>query len=401
MHVKFILTLSEYYRTFIDSDCDSCHNRYSLGGVKMLNKNLKRLREEYEISAKRLAEFMQVNEQDIHDWEEGVKEPSLQQIHELADLFDISYNELLAEPVKKSSDESYAKPKNKKKTKTKKKHKTKHRTKKTKEKTVEKKRNWPWIVFMLIILCVGSVCGYLYWKYGDEYSLVHNHNYTIDEMTGTFTNENTYEHTASSLTLQSGGSYTLSYNTCSVDTSLTGTWSIEKTTVTLHAQNGEEYTLHINSDNQLKYTSSNLGCSIQKNDVFIRGNKTDLQENKEDRDVNSTEDAMDATSYITTGKWSNSNIVLSITQLNNQSAVFTLEAMDENDTQHLAKLNSIQASRNGNTLTFTFQDDGYGNAGEGTIVFDASQAIFHITKTSVNEHAEWAIPESGTLSPTS
>lgn len=366
----------------------------------MLGKHLKQLRTEYDITAARLARFMKVEEQDILNWEEGITEPSLKQIHELADLFDITFHELLDEEERdtdmnqRQKKKDTQKKKDKSRNKTKKKNRTKHKTKNVKQKTVEKKRNWPLIVILILLAACIGIGGFLFWKYGDEFDLIRKNDYKQEELVGTFTDESAYENSRAVLTLQSNGTYTMQFHNCSVETTGSGSWRVEKNMITLQDASGRSYTLKVSSTNKLKFTSSAMGCSPAENDVFTRGtissDNTTSDEEKESEEET-------AQSYIQVGQWSGNNSTLHISSVDGTQAIFTLQSYDPQDSSHVAELKDIHGDIQNNTLNFTFDDDGYGNAGKGSIVFDASQAVFHIEITTAADDAPWSILESGTL----
>ncbi|MEG0736903.1 MAG: helix-turn-helix domain-containing protein, partial [Longicatena sp.] len=242
-----------------------------------MNKiNLRTLREEYDISALRIAKFMKVSEQEILNWENGVKEPSAQQLRELASLFDISLDELsngYEDDKKSSSTKEKSTPSKKGKIKRKTKKKTKYKTKNVDHKTVEKKRNWPLLVILLLLIGLIGAGGYLYWKYGDEYSFVKKNSYTMNEIAGTFTSEKIYEDSSSSILLKSDGTYQMKYNDCSADSTKEGTWTMDENSMTLTSHSADVITFKILSANSLKVQGT-IGCSIQKGDVFTRGSIT-------------------------------------------------------------------------------------------------------------------------------
>lgn len=356
----------------------------------MLNQKLKELRIEYEITASRLAQFMKVSEQDILDWENGVKEPTRSQVQELADLFDISLHELLQEKAEKSNPtSSKAKEKGSTKTKKKKKTKTKHKTKKVKDKTVEKKQNWPLIIILILLLALGAVCGFLFWKYGDDYAIIKKKEYKVSDVVGSFYDENTYESNASVLTLDRNGSYSITYHDCSVETSGYGSWTIDKDVITLIDAQGKEITLKVQSNDKLKLTDSDIGCSVKKNDIFKRGTANEETENKEEEPT---------TTYVQTGQWSGSHTTLVVDKVTDTYVVFTMQSYDPANASNIAELKNIKGSLQSNTVSFTFDDDGFGNAGKGTIVFDETTAVFQIALTQVNDEAPWSIITSGTMS---
>lgn len=367
-----------------------------------MNKiNLRTLREEYDISALRIAKFMKVSEQDILDWENGVKEPSIQQLRELASLFDISFEELSIEYEEDdmpSSIKEKSSPVKKGKTKRKTKKKTKYKTKNIDHETVEKKRNWPLLVILMLLVGLLGAGGYVYWQYGDEYSFVKKNSYTMNEMAGTFTSEKVYKDSSSSILLKSDGTYQMQYNDCSANTTKEGTWTIDDTIMTMTSHSADAITFKILSTNSLKVQGT-IGCSIQKNDVFTRGtiisdDKEEPTDQKEDSDDSDTTDQ--APSYIVVGQWSGNNSTLHIQSIDNK-VIFTLQSYDPSNSENVASLDRMEGIISANTMTFNFEDDGYGNSGTGSIVFDSTQAIFNITFTTKNADASWSILQSGTL----
>lgn len=58
-------------------------------------QNLKKLRKENNISQKALAEKLKTSVKTVSHWETGYSEPSLLQLRVLADLFNITADELL------------------------------------------------------------------------------------------------------------------------------------------------------------------------------------------------------------------------------------------------------------------------------------------------------------------
>ena len=113
----------------------------------MSGKNIKKLRMEYEISVQRLAAYMRIEQEELLDWEAGIRVPDEEQLERLAQLFQVDSSELIdakersvmkKQRESKSSDQKNKKQKAKKgKTRKKTKRKTKHRTDhKTKKQTV-------------------------------------------------------------------------------------------------------------------------------------------------------------------------------------------------------------------------------------------------------------------------
>lgn len=368
----------------------------------MLYKNLKKLRQEYDISAARIAKFLQVSEQDIIDWEAGVRKPTLHQIHQLADLFDISYNELMDDELKMSSNSSSSQNVTKSKRgkrKSKKKTKHKQKNKKVNKKKVEKHQNWPLLVILVILLCALGVGGFIYWKYGDEYSLIKKKAYTVDEMVGTFQIESGNYDILPTLTLLSDETFTLT-TTCTVDGVVRGNWNVENTTLTLTSDREIIYTLKINSTNKLNFTSDTTDCTPVKNDIFTRGTSGETstsQEPKEDTNSDSSYEEETNESDIVIGTYLATNTTLQISYVDTSKAIFTLQSIDASDSSLIAELTSITGAVNGNTLSFVFDDDGFGNAGEGKMVFDGANVVFNITFTSKNEEAKSSIITSGSL----
>lgn len=73
----------------------------------MLGKHIKTLRMEYEISTQRLAEYMRIEEEELRDWEAGIRVPDEKQLQRLSKLFQVDVSELCGmqkQTVEKSSD---------------------------------------------------------------------------------------------------------------------------------------------------------------------------------------------------------------------------------------------------------------------------------------------------------
>ena len=104
----------------------------------MSGKNIKKLRMEYEISVQRLAAYMRIEQEELLDWEAGIRVPDEEQLERLAQLFQVDSSELIdakersvmkKQRESKPSDQKNKKQKAKKgKTRKKTKRKTKHRT---------------------------------------------------------------------------------------------------------------------------------------------------------------------------------------------------------------------------------------------------------------------------------
>lgn len=368
----------------------------------MLHDKIRNLREEYDISQERLGKYMKVSAQQIQDWEDGGVEPSVQQLKKLANLFQVSMEELIDDKeetkkirknTKKDTNKQNKKPKSKTKKKTKKKtkHKTNTKYKTDKQKIVKKRRSWPIILFILILLAgVAAGGGYVYWKYGDEYFIGKKNDYKVSELAGTFTAEDAHDGTPSSLVLKSDKSFTLNANLCGTMDSYQGTWSIKEKEIILTASNGTTYKFKINSSNQLKYASDTISCGPYKNDIFIRGttsNQNPTSDNPKD----------DVESNIKEGNWSGSNSTLAVSSKSDKTITFTLTSLDPNNASNVASISNIQGTIDGDTVSFSFDDDGYGNAGTGTLSFAKDSVSFTIQKTTTNPDAEWSINESGTL----
>ena len=60
----------------------------------MLGKHIKTLRMEYEISTQRLAEYMRIEEEELRDWEAGIRVPDEKQLQRLSKLFQVDVSEL-------------------------------------------------------------------------------------------------------------------------------------------------------------------------------------------------------------------------------------------------------------------------------------------------------------------
>lgn len=361
----------------------------------MLNKNLKKLRQQYDISAKRIAKYLQVSEQDVLDWEQGVSVPSSNQIHELCDLFDISYDDLIGEEDKIERRSATSKKPKQRKTKTKtKKKKQKGKTKNNKK--IEKRRTWPLVLLFVIVIGFGSVAGFLYWKYGDEYSITKKQEYSVDALAGVFHDESRKGNQIPVLSLLSDASFTLATSTCEVEESYQGTWDVKENIVTLTTYDGITFTLRIKSSNALTFQLSSEACGPKKGDTYIRGDVVNAPIKEEENEVEE-EEVETPTSFIQVGDYSGDNSTLRVSSVASSSIVFTLQSFDPNNEDHVASLSDITGVIDGNNVTFEFFDDGYGSKGYGTISFSDSKAVFDITLTSVVELSEWTIYEQGTL----
>lgn len=60
----------------------------------MLGRNIKKLRTEYEISQRRLADYMHIKEEQLQEWEQEKSFPNDEQLDRLATLFQVSVSEL-------------------------------------------------------------------------------------------------------------------------------------------------------------------------------------------------------------------------------------------------------------------------------------------------------------------
>ena len=61
----------------------------------MSGKNIKKLRMEYEISVQRLAAYMRIEQEELLDWEAGIRVPDEEQLERLAQLFQVDSSELI------------------------------------------------------------------------------------------------------------------------------------------------------------------------------------------------------------------------------------------------------------------------------------------------------------------
>lgn len=370
-----------------------------LGGLdQMIGKKLKKLREAYGITQQRLATYMNVSVREVEEWEQNRKEPRLQQIQTLAELFEVSVDEFLQEedssPSKKQPRTSQETDKGKRGSKGKTKKKTKNKTKykmKNGKKVVKKRMNWPIVLLIIVLLlALGGGGYYVYWKYGDEYFIGKKNDYKIDEMVGTFTAEESHDTTTPVLLLQSDETFQLQASDCNAESTIQGTWSMDGRTMTLEDYSGNRYTFQISSSNKLKYTSASFGCAPLKNDVFTRGTLPDQGDADE-------EPKEEETSTLTTGQWSGSHSTLVVSSVDDDKMTFTLTSIDSEDASHTATISNVTGSIRKNTVSFAYSDDGYGNAGNGTIIFDETTAVFSITKTTSNPDAAWGLLETGTL----
>lgn len=369
----------------------------------MLHKNLKKLREEYDISQERLGKYMKVTLHHIQAWEQGDERPSQQQLQRLAQLFQIDIEELQQIDKKekrniykksKGKQDKYTKTKTKKKTK----YKTKHKHKRTADKQVivKKRKSWPIIFFMiLLIVCVFVGGAYMYRTYGGEYFIGKKGDYKTVDLAGTFAAENTHGGQASSLILKSDANFTFETNLCDTMHSYHGTWKIHEKNITMTSKDGTAFSFHIESTNQIRYTSKSIACGPFENDIFTRGalhQESQTTLNTNDEKVESKEE-----SNIKIGSWKGEQTQLQVIALHDQTITFTLSSTDANDPKHIAVLSDIKGDVNGNQVIFSFMDDGYGNAGTGTLTFDTDKVTFAIVKTTINPQAVWAIKDQGTL----
>ena len=279
------------------------------------------------------------------------------------------------------------KAKTKKKTKKKTKHKTKHKTRTKKETVVKRRRIWPIVLlFLLFIAVLGAGGAYVYWKYGDDYAIVKKKTYQMNNLAGTYTAKTSHEGTPSQLILYTDGRYQFSVNLCSTMQKESGRWFLDKNTITLEGATSHPFT--IKNKNQLVYDGDTLSCGPYHQDVFVRDSKPAKTTQ------NDTPDEENSASFI--GTYSGDHSTLIVTQVAKEQMVFTLNTLDVNDSTHVATLSDIEAIWDGQTASFSFTDDGYGNSGSGTIQFDGNKAILQIQLTKQKD-AEWSIAESGTL----
>lgn len=84
----------------------------------MSGKNIKKLRMEYEISVQRLAAYMRIEQEELLDWEAGIRVPDEEQLERLAQLFQVDSSELIdakeRSVLKKQRDSKSSDQKNKK-----------------------------------------------------------------------------------------------------------------------------------------------------------------------------------------------------------------------------------------------------------------------------------------------
>lgn len=359
----------------------------------MLPQRLQQLRKEYEVSKKQLARYMRVEINCIDAWESGELRPSKAQLQRMAELYQMSIEELCQEPGKKDAAKhdtpkktNGKKNKTKKKTKRKTKHKTKNKTRTKKETIVKKRRIWPVVLLMLLLVAaLGAGCAYLYWKYGDDYTITKKNTYKTTDIAGAYTAEDAHNAAPSQLILRSDGSYQFMVNLCSTMQEESGRWTLDKNKVTLHGT--KDYAFTVKSVNQLQYDGDTLSCGPYHKDIFVRGSIPNTPQQDTPKEENETSPL---------GTYSGDHSTLIVSQVDKNQLVFTLRTLDPNDNSHVAALHDITATWDGHSASFTFSDDGYGNSGSGTILFDKQQATLQIQLVK-NEKATWSIAESGTL----
>lgn len=363
----------------------------------MTGNQLKNLREEYDITQERLAHYMKVPLQVYMDWENDKRLPDEEQMKRLYELFSLPSEPDETEEkqrIKQGNDQKDTKKKKSRKARKgkKRRRKSKHKTKvKTQKQTVEKKRRiWPLLFFLVLLVSVVTVGGvYVYHKYGDEYILTKKDSYKVEDMSGTFTAEDAHDGSAPSFILRSDLTFTFTVNDCEAMHTYTGSWNMDKKTISLTSNEGTIFTFNINSMNQLTYTSDTIGCGPYHKDIFNRGS---IVQNP----VDTTKGEERPQTSITSGTWTGDHNTLSISSVEESHITFALTSTNPEGNQ-TASITDISGRVSGNTVTFEFQDDGYGNAGSGTLVFDGTQAVFSITKSEVNPEAVWSIRDSGVL----
>lgn len=65
------------------------------GGIFMVGENIKRFREEKNISQSEIAEKLSVTRQAVSNWETGKTEPDIDTLHKIADILGVSIEELI------------------------------------------------------------------------------------------------------------------------------------------------------------------------------------------------------------------------------------------------------------------------------------------------------------------
>ena len=364
----------------------------------MLGKHIRKLRMEYEISAQRLAEYMRIEEKELRDWEAGIRIPDEKQLQRLSELFQVDVSELCDAQEqtaskkqrrsnasdKKNKKQKAKKGKTKKKTRRKTKHKTNDKTKK--QTVVKKRRTWP-LLLVLLLLVAGLAAGggYLYWKYGDAL-FSQKKVYRMEDMAGTFTDENTRDGAAAALVLKSDGSFVFTQNSCEGMQDVSGTWSIADQSIKASSAQGT-YTFAIRSSNQLKYEGETIGCGPYSSDVFIRGAAGGQPFQQEEEPQKQADIA---------GTYSGSHSTLVVSDVTDTTFTYTLTSLNPLDAQQVASISGT-AQRNGDTASFSFTDDGYGTQGTGTFTFQDAQVVFSIQKTQTDPQAGWGIRDEGTL----
>lgn len=306
----------------------------------MSGKNIKKLRMEYEISVQRLAAYMRIEQEELLDWEAGIRVPDEEQLERLAQLFQVDSSELIdakersvmkKQRESKSSDQKNKKQKAKKgKTRKKTKRKTKHRTDhKTKKQTVVKKRRtWPLaLVLLLLVAGLAAGGGFLYWKYGDEL-FSQKQEYRMEDMAGTFTDENAHNGAASAIVLRSDGSFVFTQNSCEGMQDVSGTWSISDHSIKATSTQGT-YTFAIRSSNQLKYEGQTIYCGPYNKDIFTRGGVNGQTPQQEEKPQKQEDIA---------GTYSGNHSTLVISDVTDTTFSYTLTSLNPEDAQQVATI---------------------------------------------------------------
>ncbi len=208
----------------------------------------------------------------------------------------------------------------------------------------------------------------------------------MEDMAGTFTDENAHNGAASAIVLRSDGSFVFTQNSCEGMQDVSGTWSISDHSIKATSTQGT-YTFAIRSSNQLKYEGQTIYCGPYNKDIFTRGGVNGQTPQQEEKPQKQEDIA---------GTYSGNHSTLVISDVTDTTFSYTLTSLNPEDAQQVATISGT-AQRNGDTASFSFSDDGYGTQGNGSFTFQDAQVVFSIQKTQTDPQAVWGIFEEGTL----